>query len=94
MIHAADISYQLGRREPVEQVKKAAEGNDLLAESFDRLLKHLRANEIDLQGNPIAVGPMLTFDTKNEKFTGDGGHYANMFLSRSYRPPFVVPEVV
>ncbi len=74
--------------------KKAIEGRDLLAESFDRLLQHLQANEIDLVKNPIAVGPMLTFDTESEKFVGEDSFYANMFLSRNYRPPFVVPETV
>jgi len=43
---------------------------------------------------PPAVGPMLNFDTESEKFTGEGSFYANMFLSRNYRPPFVVPEHV
>jgi len=94
MIHSADISYRLAQREPVEQVKKTVQGNDLLAESFDRLLKHLRANEIDLAKNPIAVGPMLNFDTKTEKFVGENSYDANMYLSRNYRPPFVVPETV
>ena len=94
MVHAADISYRLAHREPVEQVKKTVEGNDLLAESLDRLLQHLQANEIDLAKNPLAVGPTLTFDAESEKFTGKDSSYANMFLSRNYRPPFVVPEIV
>ena len=94
MIHAADISYRLGRRESVKQVRKAVEGNNLLAESFDRLLQHLKANEINLGKNPIAIGSKLTFDTESEKFTGEHSYYANMFLSRNYRPPFVVPESV
>ncbi len=94
MIHAADISYRLAHRKPVEEVKKTVEGNDLLAESLDRLLQHLKANEIDLGKNPIAVGPMLTFDNESEEFTGEDSYYANMFLSRNYRPPFVVPEMV
>ena len=94
MIHSANISYRLAQREPVEQVRKTVQGNDLLAESFDRLLKHLQANEIDLAKNPIAIGPMLTFDTESEKFVGKDSYDANMFLSRNYRPPFVVPETV
>jgi len=94
MIHSADISYRLAQRKPVEEIKKAIEGNDLLAESFDRLLQHLQANEIDLQKNPVSIGPMLTFDTESEKFIGEDSYYANMFLSRNYRPPFVVPETV
>ncbi len=94
MIHSADISYRLAQREPVEQVKKKVQGNDLLAESFDRLLKHLQANEIDLSKNPLAIGPMLNFDIESEKFVGKDSYDANMFLSRNYRPPFVVPEAV
>ena len=94
MIHSADISYRLAQRKPVEEIKKAIEGNDLLAESFDRLLQHLQANELDLQKNPVSMGPMLTFDTESEKFIGEDSYYANMFLSRNYRPPFVVPETV
>lgn len=94
MIHSADISYRLAHREPVEQVKKTVEGNDLLAESFDRLLQHLQANEIDLAKNPVAVGPMLNFDIESEKFVGENSYSANMFLSRNYRPPFVVPKTV
>jgi len=66
----------------------------MLAESFDRLLRHLRANEIDLDRKPVALGPMLTFDTSSERFVGDHSNYANMFVSRNYRPPFVVPETV
>ena len=94
MIHSADISYRLAQKEPVEQVRKKVQGNDLLAESFDRLLQHLQANEIDLSKNPVAVGPMLTFDIESEKFVGENSYDANMFLSRNYRPPFVVPETV
>lgn len=94
MIHSADISYRLAQREPVEQVKKKVQGNDLLAESFDRLLQHLQANEIDLARNPVALGPMLNFDIESEKFVGKDSYDANMFLSRNYRPPFVVPEAV
>ena len=94
MIHAADISYRLAHRIPVEEAEKAVGNNDLLAESLERLLQHLRANEIDLDKNPLAVGPMLTFDTERERFIGDDSHYANMSLSRNYRPPFVVPETV
>jgi predicted dehydrogenase len=94
MVHSADISYRLAYRKSVDDIKKAVDSNDVLAESFERLLQHLKANQIDLGRNPIAVGPMLTFDTESEKFVGADSYYANMFLSRNYRPPFVVPETV
>jgi predicted dehydrogenase len=38
------------------------------------------------------VGRTLTFDSKTETFPGD--KEANNFLSRKYRPPFVVPDKV
>ncbi len=94
MIHSADISYRLAQRKAVEEIQENIQSNDLLAESFGRLLQHLKANEIDLEKNPIAIGPMLNFDTETEQFTGEDSFYANMFLSRNYRPPFVVPEQV
>jgi hypothetical protein len=94
MIHAADISYRLGQRKSVDQIKQTIAGNDLLMESFDRLQQHLRANEVALDRRPIALGPMLTFDTERERFVGDHSDYANMFVTRNYRPPFVIPETV
>ena len=68
--------------------------NDLLVESFERFLRHLQANEVDLNKTLTAVGPMLTIDTEKEKFVGQFSDRANMFLSRNYREPFVVPENV
>jgi hypothetical protein len=94
MIHSADISYRLGQRKSVDEIKETIAGNDLLMESFNRLQQHLQANELDLSKNPVAVGPMLTFDTESEEFVGEDSYYANMFLSRNYRPPFVIPETV
>ncbi len=94
MIHAADISYRLGQRRSVDEIRQTIAGNDLLMESFDRLQQHLRANEVDLRQRPVALGPMLTFDTERERFVGDHSDYANMFVTRNYRPPFVVPETV
>ncbi len=69
-------------------------GNEALSESFDRILSHLRANEIDLETNPIRIGPILNFDVRQERFTGEQSECANMFLKRLYRLPFVVPENV
>ncbi len=94
MIHAADISYRLGQRKSVDEIRQTISGNDLLMESFDRLQQHLRANEVALDRRPIALGPMLTFDTERERFVGDHSDYANMFVTRNYRPPFVIPETV
>lgn len=94
LCHMANISYRLGQRKPVEQIKKAIEGNDLLAEYVERFLKHLQANKVDLNKTPAVVGPMLTMDTRKERFVGQFSDRANMLLVRNYREPFVVPEKV
>jgi len=94
LCHMANISYRLGHRKSPKSIRRAVAGNDVLAESVDRLLSHLTANEIDLAANPVSIGPILRFDERQERFTGDHSEWANMFLKRIYRPPFVVPEAV
>lgn len=94
LCHLANISYRLGQTKPVEQIKEIIRGNRVLAESFERLSSHLEANQIDLERTPLAIGAMLTFDAEKEKFVGEFSDRANMFLRRTYRPPFVVPDEV
>ena len=94
MCHMANISYRLGQRQSPRAIREAVASNDMLAECVDRMLRHLEANEVDLERDRVAIGPMLTFDAKQERFTGDCAEYANMYLKRVYRPPFVVPEIV
>lgn len=94
LCHMANISYRLGHTMPPQDIKKIISCNDVLGESLDRILSHLRANEIDLEANPVRIGPMLDFDFKQERFTGEQSEWANMFLRRIYRPPFIVPEIV
>ena len=65
-----------------------------MIDSYDRMLDHLAANEVDLEKEPIAIGPMLTMDAKKERYVGENGDMANMFIKRNYREPFVVPENV
>jgi len=94
LCHMANISYRLGRRESPERIAEAVAGNDLLAEAFERCLKHLKANEVDLGREPLTIGPAITFDRKSEEFVGEFSNMANMYLRRNYREPFVVPDEV
>jgi len=50
--------------------------------------------KIDLKKQRGRMGPMLTFDPEKERFVGPFSESANMFVSRNYREPFVVPEKV
>jgi len=94
LCHMANISYRLGRKESVGKIRQIIATNDILAESFEHCLKHLKANEVNLQSDPLTIGPLLTFDQKREEFTGEFGNMANMFLRRNYREPFIVPDHV
>ena len=94
LCHIANLSYRLGRQEPVEKIKETIAGNSVLLESFERMLGHLEANEIDLKKTSVTLGPPLTFDGQNERFVGEFSDCANMFLRRNYREPFVVPDEV
>jgi hypothetical protein len=40
------------------------------------------------------MGPMLTVDPATESFVGEYSDMANMYLSRNYRAPYIVPEKV
>jgi predicted dehydrogenase len=94
LCHMANISYRLGRREPAEKIAEVIAGNSDMAEAFERCIKHLKANEVDLQREPLTIGPSLTFDRGQEEFTGEFSDLANMYLRRNYREPFVVPDEV
>ena len=94
LCHMANISYRLGHTMPPQDIKKIVSGNKVLGESVDRIVRHLGANKIDLEANPVRIGPVLNFDLEKERFTGEQSQWANMYLKRSYRPPFVVPEIV
>jgi predicted dehydrogenase len=94
LCHMANISYRLGRKESVEKIGQIVTTNDILAEAFERCLKHLKDNEVDLQKEPLTIGPYLTFDQKREEFIGDFSNFANMFVRRNYREPFIVPDQV
>jgi len=90
----ANISYRIGRTEPPEKIAEAVKDNSVLAEAFDRCVEHLRANEVDLGREPLTIGPYLSFDKDSEQFTGQFSEFANMYLRRNYREPFVVPDEV
>jgi hypothetical protein len=55
---------------------------------------HLERHEVDLAKHKPTLGPWLTFNTKQQRFTGAHAETANMLLRETYRRPFVVPEAV
>ncbi len=94
LVHLANIAYRVGRTMPEGDIRDRIGGNAVFRKSFDRLLTHLDANGIDLATTPAVLGPLLSFDPKRERFTGEHSNTANRLVSRAYRKPFVVPEQV
>ena len=64
----------------------------MLSDAVARYREHLRANEIDFTTKE-ALGPWLTFDARQERFTGEFAAEANQLLKPAYRKPFVVPTI-
>jgi hypothetical protein len=54
--------------------------------------EHLKENGLKLEETDYIVGRTLNFDSKTETITGDDE--ANKMLSRTYRPPYMVPNKV
>ncbi|MEN8117360.1 MAG: Gfo/Idh/MocA family oxidoreductase [Bacteroidota bacterium] len=94
LVHMGNTSYQMGKKSRSEEIYEKIEGISCLNESFDRFRNHLFANRIDWNNEDIILGPMLSFDSNNEKYVGEFSEEANGYLSRNYRKPFVVREIV
>jgi predicted dehydrogenase len=91
LCHMANISHLMGKPQSAAEIQQAVASNPLFAESVDRLLEHLRANEVEVDSASVTLGPMLEFDPDREQFTSSGE--ANHLARREDRRPFVVPEV-
>ena len=91
--HMGNISYRLGKKMSVREARNSID-NEYVMDSFVRMLEHLKVNEVDLEKEPITMGPMLTMDPEKEKFVGEYSDMANMYVKRNYREPFVVPDKV
>ncbi len=94
LVHMANISHRLAREASNDEIRETLQGEKPLAEAFERFEQHLDANEIDPTKTPVKLGAMLTMDPEKERFEGPLGSCANMYVSRNYRAPFVVPERV
>jgi hypothetical protein len=94
LCHMANTSYRLGKKMKPDEIKAALADNPEMLDSFNRMLENLAANEVDLEKEPITMGPMLTMDREKEQYIGENSAMANLFLKRNYREPFVVPEDV
>ena len=92
LCHLGNISYRLGRSQPLHAPGDLFNSDPEATATFDRFLQHLAGNGIDVQQAPYILGPSLRFNPHTERFAYND--HANALLSRAYRAPFVVPERV
>ncbi|HVW21035.1 MAG TPA: Gfo/Idh/MocA family oxidoreductase [Opitutaceae bacterium] len=90
--HFSNISYRLGQATSPGELQEKVRANPALAEAAGRMLEHLRANEVDLGKTPATFGCPLQLDAASQSCVGNPA--ANALLTRSYRPPYVVPDEV
>jgi predicted dehydrogenase len=91
LCHTGNIAHRLGQMHSAKEIASDVGSNPLLSDSFQRMANHLDANEVDIEGKSITVGPWLEMDPQTERFTTSDE--ANQLLRRRDRAPFLVPEV-
>lgn len=92
LCHTGNISYRLGKLTSQEEIEAAIKKSPVLSEAFGRMAEHLKLNEVDLAATRARLGVALTMDPRSERFVGNDK--ANAMLTRDYRKPYVVPEIV
>jgi hypothetical protein len=92
LCHTGNISYQLGKKAAPGEARERLKDHTGLEESYDRMVEHLRKNEVDLDVESLTLGVGLKMNPAKERFVGNRD--ANQLLTREYRKPFVVPERV
>jgi predicted dehydrogenase len=92
MCHLGNISHRLGEQTSPADITAAFSSSAFGGETWRRLIEHLVINEVDLNKNKTTLGPVLTFDGSNERFTGTMAEKANPLLKRNYRSGWEIPD--
>ena len=92
--HMGNISHRLGKKSSPGEIREQIRGNSELSDAFERCSENLRENGVDLSATPAVLGPWVTFDAAQERFTGEFAEQANLLCRREDRAPFAVPALV
>ena len=91
--HIGGISHKLGQAVSSREALEAVRYNPLAADAWHRCLENLKINEIDVDGDKVSLGPLLSIDNETESITGPFADKANPMLKRKDRAPWIVPEI-
>ena len=93
MCHMVNISYRLGKQASVDEIKQRMIDHEDVRDTIESIESQLSANGIDLKAKPLVMGPKLSFDPKQEQFTGAMAKKANVLVKDNYRKGFEFPKV-
>jgi hypothetical protein len=92
LCHTGNVSYRLGQKAPTEEIAERVKDNDVLADSFDRMCQHLKANGVDIDGDPVlTMGEWLDVDPTTEQIVKNDE--ATKLWKREGRGPFMIPDL-
>jgi predicted dehydrogenase len=86
--HAGNISYRLGEKASVKQMRDQVRDVPLLGDMLERLLEHISTHEIDVDAGTVTLGPWLQIDRENESFKDS--EPANRLVRGFYREPYTL----
>jgi predicted dehydrogenase len=94
LCHQANICWRVGSKAAVDQVRESMKSHKDALDTISDILEQIDGNGVDLTKEPFILGPVLTYDRKQERFVGENAEQANKLIKCSYREPFVVPDNV
>jgi predicted dehydrogenase len=91
--HLGNISYRLGTQVSGTVKPVILEKHEEVAKSWETIKQTVKGTlGLDLSKNTYQLGPMLRFNPETEKFVDNPA--ADLLLTRPYREPFIVPQLV
>jgi predicted dehydrogenase len=81
--HLGNLSYRLGQDASREAILAKIGERPLARETFARIEKHLKANEVDIAKTPMKLGPWLTLDQDSDSITHCDGRTDSATLKRA-----------
>lgn len=98
--HYGNISYRLGQPGSVAQVEATLEATTGAVDVFKGMQSHLSVHHVDLDKQPLSVGPWLDLSASDDGITAvHGGNDATLaearfLLKGVQRPGYAIPETL
>jgi predicted dehydrogenase len=98
LCHYGNISYRIGGIASRADARIAVAAIPPAEQHFEHLLEHLAIHGVDLERQPLTLGPWLEIDgdniTRVEAGTDATLEYARFLLRETHRPPYTLPEQI